>query len=83
MDEIKNIFVNFENGDSILIHTNKIDCETTTKWAEKATKNKVLEAYEIRDDEIQYYCFDGRVWVVTEEQKQRIMDLINKKDDKQ
>lgn len=80
MDEMRNIFVNFENGDSLLIHTNKIDCETAQKWTEKATGNKVLEAYEIRDDEIQYYCFNGRVWIDTEEKKQKIMDFINEQE---
>lgn len=72
--------MNFENGDSLLIHTNKIDCETAQKWTEKATRNKVLETYEIRDDEIQYYCFDERVWVDTEEKKQKIMDFINEQE---
>lgn len=46
MNEMRNIFVNFENGDSILVHINEqiksIGCSTIAKWSEKATGNKVF-----------------------------------------
>ena len=82
MNEMRNVFVNFENGDSILVHINEqiksIGCSTIKKWAEKATGNKVLEAYYIKDEEIQYYCFDNRVWVDTPEQAKKILEFIDK-----
>ena len=76
MNETRNIFVNFENGESVLVHTNQISPTTAKKWAEKATGNKVLEAYYIKDEEIQYYCFDDRVWVDTPEKAKEIEKYI-------
>lgn len=82
MNEMRNVFVNFENGDSILVHINEqiksIGCSTIKKWAEKATDNKVLEAYYIKDEEIQYYCFDDRIWIDTPEKAKKILEFIDK-----
>ena len=82
MNETRNVFVNFENGDSILVHINEqiksIGCSTIKKWAEKATGNKVLEAYYIKDEEIQYYCFDDRIWIDTPEKAKKIIEFIDK-----
>lgn len=78
MNDMSNIFVNFENGESVLIHTNQISPTIAKKWAEKATGENVLEAYFITDDEIQYYCFDDRVWVDTPEKAKKIREFIDK-----
>ena len=78
----RNIFISFENGNSVLVHVNdrvQIGCSTVKEWAEKATGNAVLEAYYIKDEEIQYYCFDDRVWIDTPEKAKKIEDFINQK----
>ena len=67
MEEIKNLFVNFENGDSCLVYTYELTEDEVKKFAEKVTGNKVIEVYHVPQDDLQYYCIGGRVWADTPE----------------
>lgn len=56
------IFVNFENGDGVMVFFDNLTLtpEEVKMWAE-FTAGPVLETYEVRDDELQYYCYSP-VW---------------------
>lgn len=54
-----NIFINYETGDGVMLF---FENETLTpQQAETWAKNifpDVIEAYEVRDDELQYYVYE-------------------------
>lgn len=64
---MKNLFVNFDNGDNILVYTSELSEEEVWAWAEKVTGVKVTEVYHIPQEDLQYYCIGGRVWADTPE----------------
>lgn len=64
---MKNLFVNFDNGDSILVYTSELSEEEVWTWAEKVTGVKVIEVYHVPQEDLQYYCIGGRVWADTPE----------------
>ena len=65
--EIKNLFVNFENGDSCLVYTYDLTEDEVKQFVEKVTGNEVIEVYHVPQDDLQYYCIGGRVWADTPE----------------
>lgn len=64
---MKNWFVNFENGENVLVYSNQsgVTAHAVRLYAEKVTGVKVVEVYHIPQEELQYYCIDGRVWIDT------------------
>lgn len=78
-DGIRNLFVNFENGDSALVYCNQtnIGCGDVKRFAEKVTGDTVLEVYHVPQSELQYYCIGGRVWIDTPEKARKLLDTIN------
>lgn len=74
---MKNIFISFENGESVLIYTETLTTEECEKFANKAAGSKVIDCYPIQDNEIQFYCIDGRVWADTPEKENKVRAIIN------
>ena len=75
--EVKNIFVNFEDGDNMLVYTYELTEEEVTAWANRAcAPNKVVEAYHVPQDQLQYYCIGGRVWADTPEQVAKVRKYL-------
>ncbi len=64
---MKNLFVNFDNGDNILVYTSELSEEEVWTWAEKVIGVKVIEVYHVPQEDLQYYCIGGRVWADTPE----------------
>lgn len=64
---MKNLFVNFDNGDNILVYTSELTEEEVWTWTEKVTGEKVIEVYHVPQEDLQYYCIGGRVWADTPE----------------
>lgn len=64
---MKNLFVNFDNGDNILVYTSELSEEEVWTWTEKVTGEKVTEVYHVPQEDLQYYCIGGRVWADTPE----------------
>ena len=64
---MKNWFVNFENGENVLVYSNQseVTAHAVRLYAEKVTGVKVVDVYHIPQEELQYYCIDGRVWIDT------------------
>lgn len=54
----KNIAIQFANGELVMFYTTSIE-----RAKEVATHGgfEVNDVYEIRDDEMEFYCFDGRL----------------------
>lgn len=54
----KNIAIQFANGELVMFYTTSIE-----RAKEVATHGglEVNDVYEVRDDEMAFYCFDGRV----------------------
>ena len=73
--EVKNLFINFEDGDSALVYTYDLTEEEVKQWAEKVTDTKVIEVYHVPQEDLQYYCIGGRVWADTPEK----VEIIRKK----
>lgn len=61
----KNLFVNFENGENILVHTYDLSESEVKRFAELVTGERVLEVYHIPQEDLQYYCIDDRVYIDT------------------
>ena len=73
--EVKNLFVNFENGDSCLVYTYELTEDEVKQFAEKVTGEKVIEVYHVPQEDLQYYCIGGRVWADTPEK----VEIVRKK----
>ena len=73
---VKNLFVNFENGENCLVYTYDLSEDEVKQWCEKATNNKVIEVYHVPQNDLQYYCIDGRVWADTPEQVAKVRKYL-------
>ena len=72
----RNVFVSFENGENVLVYCDeRLSNEQIRKLAEKNV-GEVSDIYDIKDDEIQYYCIDGRCWYNTDEMVRRVKECI-------
>lgn len=79
MEQFSNIFVSTNNGDDVLVYVrdNLLSPSEVEQWARKAIGDNFNEAYEIREDEIQYYYISNRVWVVAKTKAERIRAYIS------
>lgn len=77
MDEIKNIIVCGEN-ETTLVYVLTLTVEEVRKWCEAAKIEGLTDVYEVKQDELQYYCIDSRVWADTPKEEQRVRSLISK-----
>ena len=77
MENVKNYFVNFANGDTALIYVSVegISANVLKRFAERAAKTKVLEVYHVPQEDLQYYCIGGRVWIDTPEKAETVKKL--------
>lgn len=74
---MKNIFISLDNGENMLIYTNTLSIYECSIWVEKATSAKIIDIYPIEDNEIQFYCIDGRVWADTPKIESKVREIIN------
>ena len=74
--EVKNLFVNFENGENCLVYTYELTEDEVKRFAEKVTGNAVIEVYHIPQHDLQYYCIDGRCWFDTPEKVAKVRERI-------
>ena len=77
MENVKNYFVNFTNGETALFYVSVegIDANVLKRFAERVTKTNVLEVYHVPQEDLQYYCVEGRVWIDTAEQAETVKEL--------
>lgn len=74
---MRNIFLSFDDGSNILIHTAGLSPANCKKWAEKVLKKQVNDTYEIPDQDLQYYCIDERI-CNSEEDDKKVIEYLNK-----
>lgn len=75
MDEIKNIIVCAEN-ETTLVYCKTLTIEEVRKWCEAVRIEGLTDVYEVKQDELQYYCIDSRVWADTPKKEQDVRSLI-------
>lgn len=75
--EVKNFFVNFEDGSSALFYVDQpnIGPDTIQKYCEKVTGDTVLEVYHVPQEDLQYYCIDQRIWVDKQETAEKLRKI--------
>ena len=49
--EVKNLFVNFENGENCLVYTYDLTEDEVKQFAEIVTGEKVIEVYHVPQDD--------------------------------
>ena len=74
--EVKNLFVNFENGENCLVYTYELTEDDVTRFAEKVTGNKVIEVYHVPQHDLQYYCIGERIWADTPEKVAKVRSML-------
>lgn len=77
MDETKNIFLNM-GDESVLVYCKTLSVDDVCKFAEAVLHEKPIEGYEVKQEELQYYCIDGRVWIDTPDKEKRALEIISK-----
>lgn len=61
-------------GECVCIYDTTLSNSEVTLWAEKYTGDKVRDICEAKQEELQYYCIDSRLWM-DEEKDQKIRNL--------
>ena len=74
---MKNVFISFESGNSLLIYTENLTTEECEKIINKATDEVIVDCYEIADNDVQFYCIDERIWIDTPEKESKVRAMIN------
>ncbi len=72
--KVKNWYVNLEDGESLLFYCDQLNIgpDTIQKFVENVLKKGVIEVYHVPQEELQYYCIDGRVWVDSPEKAEKL-----------
>lgn len=76
---IRNVFVAMDNGESLLIYTRTLTNRECKELTEATTGNKVTDVYALRDDELQLYNIDGRVWADTPKKEAKAREILANK----
>ena len=75
-EKVKNVFVSDEK-ENTLIYCLTLTEEEIRKFCETCDVHPI-DICELRDDEIQYYLIDGRVWIDTPEKETIVRQRIKK-----
>ena len=73
---MRNVFISFEMGENILIYAHDELSNDVLKRLGEKNVGKVLDIVDIKDEEIQYYCIDGRCWYDTKERANRVLKYM-------
>lgn len=74
--EVKNIIITSDR-ETTLVYCLTLTVDEVKKFAEYSKIN-VNDAFEVKDEELHYYCIDGRFYADTEAKENRIRKLISK-----
>lgn len=74
--EVKNIIIT-SDCETTLVYCLTLTVDEVKKFAGYCKIN-VNDVYEVKDEELQYYCIDGRFYADTEAKENRIRKLISK-----
>lgn len=73
---MKNIIVNKKAGGSLLFLCLILSPEEAKMLVETVLKEEVIDAYELKNEEVQYYCFDDRISILTSKMEENIRKEI-------
>jgi len=73
---MRNVFISFETGESVLIYAHDELSNETLKRLGERNVGRVLDIVDIKDEEIQFYCIDGRCWYDTKERANRVLKYM-------
>ena len=75
MENVKNYLVCFDTGENVCVYVSVdgVDANVLTRFAENVCKEHVRDCYEVSQEDLQYYCIDGRVWVDTPQKAKELM----------
>lgn len=65
---LKNMIIS-DNGVNTLVYCLTLTQGELAKWYEFVIGTKPTDVFEIREEEVQYYLIDGRVWCDTEKKE--------------
>lgn len=74
---MRNVIVEFEMGENVLIYAHDGLSNDVLKRLGERNVGKVTDVYDIKDEEIQYYCIDGRCWYDTKERANRVLEFMH------
>lgn len=79
MGKVKNYFVNFANGRTLLfyVEVEGVDANVIKRFAERVSKNRVTEVYHVPQEDLQYYFIGGRIWIDTPEKAEDVKRFSN------
>ena len=73
--ETKIFFISDTNGETTIVYCLTLTEDEIKKMYEHCGI-KIVDIAEIRQDDIQYYCIDGRVWWDTPEKESAVRKVI-------
>ena len=86
MEEIRNIFVSTNEGDNYLFYVDKKFSKITTSvvsdYVKVVFKKDVIEAYDVPQHELQYYCIDERYQICEQSIADYVLKLVKNKNAK-
>lgn len=86
MEEIRNIFVSTNGGDNYLFYVDKKFSKITTSvvsdYVKVVFKKDVIEAYDVQQHELQYYCIDERYQICEQSIADKVLNLVKNKNAK-
>ena len=74
---MRNVIVEFEMGENVLIYAHDGLSNDTLRRLGERNVGKVTDVYDIKNEEIQYYCIDGRCWYDTKERANRVLEFMH------
>jgi hypothetical protein len=74
---MRNVIVQFEMGENVLIYAHDQLSNDVLRRLGERNVGKVTDVYDIKDEEIQYYCIDGRCWYDTKENANRVLEFMH------
>lgn len=73
--KVKNMMVSC-GCENILVYCLTLTAREIGKYFQKVISVPLVDIVECRDDELQFYIIDGRVWLDTPEKEKRVREVI-------
>lgn len=73
-----NVYMNNFGGDGtcVVLYTHQLTAQQVEEYFTKHKRMVVCDCCHVEHEQLQYYCIDERA-MLTEEQEQEILDIIN------
>lgn len=74
--KVRNIIISDDN-EITLVYCLTLTIDEVTRYA-KYCGLDVDDVYEVKPEELQYYCIDGRAWLDTEQKEEKVRTILSK-----